>query len=187
MPKGQTSLKGLPRATHSTDRAQTSGNVTPRVELCSPSLTFRIKVRAREMCPKKRGTAGNYTYTYKAPLRGVGRCSRGDARLQVIGRHGLKRKVVSYLGTAEVAGCWTIPIKAPDRGGATERPGVPDQSGDRSRRKTKLSHLCGLDPPCVVNAHYIPPRESQVPVYIFIIRQQPLKVRRHVLLYQQED
>ena len=35
------SLKGLPRATH-TDRAQTSGNVIPTVELCLPHLTFRI-------------------------------------------------------------------------------------------------------------------------------------------------
>ena len=45
--QGQISLKGLPRATHCTDRAQTSGNVTPTVELCPPHLTFRIKVRAR--------------------------------------------------------------------------------------------------------------------------------------------
>ena len=43
----QKSAKGLPRATHCTDRAQTSGNVSPTVELCPPHPTFRTKVRAR--------------------------------------------------------------------------------------------------------------------------------------------
>ena len=45
--QGQKSLKGLPRATHCTGRAQTSSNVTPTVKLCPPPLTFRTKVRAR--------------------------------------------------------------------------------------------------------------------------------------------
>ena len=48
VPKAKKKLKGLPRATHCTDRAQTSGNVTPTVELCPPLLTFRTKVRARK-------------------------------------------------------------------------------------------------------------------------------------------
>ena len=47
VPKAKKVLKGLPRATHCTDRAQTSGNVTPTVELCPPRLTFETKVRAR--------------------------------------------------------------------------------------------------------------------------------------------
>ena len=45
--QGQKSSKGLPRATHCTDRAQTSGNVSPTVELCAPHPTFGTKVRAR--------------------------------------------------------------------------------------------------------------------------------------------
>ena len=60
--QGQKSSKGLPRATHCTDRAQTSGNVTPRTELCPPPLMFRIKVRARRDVP--RFFFDNYTYTY---------------------------------------------------------------------------------------------------------------------------
>ena len=51
MPKAKTVSKAcLPRATHCTDRARASGNVTPTVQLCPPSLTFRIKgltLRAR--------------------------------------------------------------------------------------------------------------------------------------------
>ena len=52
--QGQNSLKGLPRATHCTDRAQTSGNVTPTVELCPPHPTFRTKVRARRDVPEEK-------------------------------------------------------------------------------------------------------------------------------------
>ena len=51
--QGQKSLKGLPRATHCTNRAQTSGKVTPTVELCPPPLTIRIKVRARRYVPEE--------------------------------------------------------------------------------------------------------------------------------------
>ena len=51
--QGQKSSKGLPRATHCTDHAQTSGNVTPTVESCPPHLTFRITVRARRGAPEK--------------------------------------------------------------------------------------------------------------------------------------
>ena len=51
--RGQKSLKGLPRATHCTDCAQTSGNVTPTVELCPPRPTFRTKVRARRDAPEE--------------------------------------------------------------------------------------------------------------------------------------
>ena len=50
--QGQKSLKGLPRATHCTDRAQTSGNVSPRVESCPPHPTFGTKVRARRDVPE---------------------------------------------------------------------------------------------------------------------------------------
>ena len=56
------SLKGLPRATHCTDRAQTSGNMTLTVEFCPPHLTFRMKVRAQRGVSKKKN--GNYTSTY---------------------------------------------------------------------------------------------------------------------------
>ena len=52
--QGQKSLKGLPRATYCTDGDQTSGNVSPTVELCPPHLTFRIKVRARTYVSQKR-------------------------------------------------------------------------------------------------------------------------------------
>ena len=50
--QGQKSLKGLPRAAHSTDRAQTSSNVSPTVELCPPHPTFGTKVRARRDVPE---------------------------------------------------------------------------------------------------------------------------------------
>ena len=46
--QGQKGLKGLPRATHCTDRAQNSGIVTSTVELCPPHPTFRTKVGARK-------------------------------------------------------------------------------------------------------------------------------------------
>ena len=69
--QGQISLKGLSRATYCTDRAQTSGTVTPTVELCPPHPTFRTKVRARRNVPEGKKN-DNYTYTYKAPLRGLG-------------------------------------------------------------------------------------------------------------------
>ena len=45
--QGQKGLKGLPRATHCTNPAQTSRNATPTVELCPPHPTFPTKVRAR--------------------------------------------------------------------------------------------------------------------------------------------
>ena len=47
------SLKGLPRATHCTYRAQTSGIVTSTVELCPPHPTFRKKVRTRRDMPEE--------------------------------------------------------------------------------------------------------------------------------------
>ena len=58
--QGQKSLKGLPRSTHCTDRAQTSSNLSPTVELCPPHPTFRIKVRARRDVPKEEKN-DNYT------------------------------------------------------------------------------------------------------------------------------
>ena len=61
--QGQNSSKGSPRATYSTDRAQTSGNVSPMVELCPPHATFRKKVRARrDVSEEKKSQL--YTYTY---------------------------------------------------------------------------------------------------------------------------
>ena len=74
--QGQKSLKGLPRATHCTGHAQTSGNVTPTVELCPPYPTFRTKVRAQRDVPEEKRD-DNCTYTYKAPLRGVRGVPRG--------------------------------------------------------------------------------------------------------------
>ena len=53
VPKAKKVLKGLPRATHCTGRAQTSGNVTAWVELCPPHLTIRVKVRARRGLPEE--------------------------------------------------------------------------------------------------------------------------------------
>ena len=53
VPKDKKSLKGLPRATHCTDRAQSFGIVTLTVELCPPHLTFRTKVRARRDMPQE--------------------------------------------------------------------------------------------------------------------------------------
>ena len=50
--QGQKRLKGLPRATHCTDRAQTSSNVSPTVELCPPHPTFGTKVRTRRDTPE---------------------------------------------------------------------------------------------------------------------------------------
>ena len=66
--QGQEKLKGLPRATHCTDRTQTSGNVTSTVELCPPHLTFRIKVRARRGVPEKKNIY-IYRYVYMYLLR----------------------------------------------------------------------------------------------------------------------
>ena len=51
--QGQKGLKDQPCATHCTDRPQTSGNVTPMVELCPPHPTFRTKVRARRDVPEE--------------------------------------------------------------------------------------------------------------------------------------
>ena len=48
------SLKGLSRATHSTDRAQISGNVIPTVELCPNHLTFGINVQSRRDVPEEK-------------------------------------------------------------------------------------------------------------------------------------
>ena len=70
--QGQESLKGLPRATHCTDRAQTFGNVSPTVELCPPHPTFRTKVRAQRDMPEGKSIYHNYTYTYYvAPSQGT--------------------------------------------------------------------------------------------------------------------
>ena len=52
--QGHKRLKGLPRAPHCTDCAQTSGNVSPTVELCRPHPTFRTKVRARRDVPEEK-------------------------------------------------------------------------------------------------------------------------------------
>ena len=59
MPKARKSPTGLPRATHCTDRTQTSGNVTPTVELCPTPLTFRIKVRARRNVSEEKKNDNN--------------------------------------------------------------------------------------------------------------------------------
>ena len=61
--QGQKSLKGLPRATRCTDRAQTSSNVSPTVELCPPHPTFGTKVRTRRDAPEGKKNH-NYTHTY---------------------------------------------------------------------------------------------------------------------------
>ena len=50
--QGQKRLKGLSRATHCTDRARASGNVSPTVESCPPHPTFGTKVRARRDVPE---------------------------------------------------------------------------------------------------------------------------------------
>ena len=63
----QKSSKGLPRATHCTDRAQTSGNVTPTVELCPSLLTIRTKVNVRarrDVHEKERKKWQVYVYIY---------------------------------------------------------------------------------------------------------------------------
>ena len=62
--QGQKSLKGLPRATHCTDLAQTSGNVSPTVELCPPHPTFRTKVRARRDAPEGKKKSQLYIYIF---------------------------------------------------------------------------------------------------------------------------
>ena len=62
--QGQNSFKGLPRATHCTDRAQNSGIVTSTVELCPPHPTFQTKVRARRDMPEEKKKIEKYTYTY---------------------------------------------------------------------------------------------------------------------------
>ena len=93
----------------------------------------------------------------------------------MVGKHGLKLKVVSYLGTVEVSGCWTIPTKA-------HRPRWSDRAighrcpTDRAiARGARLScpACVGSTPLSALDVNYIPPRESQVPVYIIIVRQQP--------------
>ena len=61
VPKGKQVKK--PRATHCTDGAQTSGNMTPTVESCPPHPTFRTKVRARRYVPEEK-KMDNYTRTY---------------------------------------------------------------------------------------------------------------------------
>ena len=62
--QGRKSLKGLPRATHCTDRAQTSSNVSPTVELCPPHPTFGTKVRTRRDAPKIKKKSQLYIYIY---------------------------------------------------------------------------------------------------------------------------
>ena len=57
-------FEGLPRATHCTDRAQTSGNMTPTVELCPPHPTFRTKVRARRDVHEETPPRQIYIYIY---------------------------------------------------------------------------------------------------------------------------
>ena len=61
-------IKGLPRATHCTDRAQTSGNVSPTVELCPPHPKFRKKVRARKDMPEGKKKSQLYIYILLAIL-----------------------------------------------------------------------------------------------------------------------
>ena len=62
VPKAKIGLKGLPRATHCTDRAQTSGNVSQTVELCPPHSTFRTKVGPRTDVPEGIYFLNIYTY-----------------------------------------------------------------------------------------------------------------------------
>ena len=86
VPKAKNVLKGLPRATHCTDRTQASGNVTPTFELCPPLLTFWTKVRARRdvseegkkmtmrrLYMKEPGTAGSRNLRQGALLIGTTR------------------------------------------------------------------------------------------------------------------
>ena len=62
--QGQTSFKGLARATHCTGRAQTSGNVTPTVALRPPHPTFRTKLRALRDVLEQRKKWQLYLYIY---------------------------------------------------------------------------------------------------------------------------
>ena len=66
----------MPRATQCTDRAQTSVNVTPTVELCPPHPTFRTKVRARKDVPEARKT-NKYIYMYRIHMGGWVNRGRG--------------------------------------------------------------------------------------------------------------
>ena len=52
--QGRTSSKGLPRATHCTDRAQTSGNTTPTIELCPPTPNVSDKGASTKRCARRR-------------------------------------------------------------------------------------------------------------------------------------
>ena len=69
MPKAKKKIKRLPRATHCTDRAQTSGNVTTTVTLCPPHLTFRVKVRARRRVPEKEKKRTIHVYIFGSSNR----------------------------------------------------------------------------------------------------------------------
>ena len=62
--QGQESLKGLPCATHGTNRAQTSGNVSPTVNLCPPHPTCGTKVRAQRDVPEGKKKSQLYIYIY---------------------------------------------------------------------------------------------------------------------------
>ena len=62
--QGQKSLKGLTRATHCTDRAQTFGIVTSTVEVCPPHPRFGRRCEHEEICPKKKINIYTYTYIY---------------------------------------------------------------------------------------------------------------------------
>ena len=62
----QNNVKGLPRATHCADCAQTSTTVTAGSELCPLPLEFRIKVGARRCMSENRGQNDNYTHLASA-------------------------------------------------------------------------------------------------------------------------
>ena len=76
-----------PRELQCSDRAQTSTTGSGRASCIDVVLGFWLKVLVRRDKFENRRKFHKYTYTYKAPLRGVGCFPRGDASWHATGEN----------------------------------------------------------------------------------------------------
>ena len=75
----------MPRELQCSDRAQTSTTGSGRPSCVDVVLGFWLKVLVRRDKFQNRRKFHKYTYTYKAPFRGVGHFPRGDASWHATG------------------------------------------------------------------------------------------------------
>ena len=92
---------------------------------------------------------------------GSGVFPTGRRNLECRRRYALKRDVVHKDGRGLRVSDDIYQSSQAEVERLSDQASVTDRSHDPARRETKLSHLCGLDTPSILDSHHIFPREYQ--------------------------